>query len=554
MITPIWLTSVFIHAIAATSSAAAGDPKPAPKRCIAIVGTSDIHGAIEPQRHGSGAAQVEAGGLLVLSGYLEVLRQHYPDRLLLLDAGDLFQGTMPSNLSAGEAIIAAHNLLGYSASALGNHDFDFGALPDQADPLGVLKARIAQAKFPFLSTNLFDRSRQARIDWPNTTPSLLRTIGGVRVGIVGATTPETAQLSHPHDIAGLEFQPPLVWVRAEAQRLRQAGAELVVLSAHLGGHCTQLAKPRDLSSCSQSGSKAELLQLLQALPTGTIDVAIGGHSHHLVAHWINGTATLQSGARGEYFGWVDACVGPGGGIDPLSSTLHGAVPICLSTWSDQTCRGSHAETAVTPAHFLGQPVQPMASLVTTMQPYLDSVAALAAQPLAVELPAAGLAQRVLVGLAAEAMRRTAGADFGIETGGGVRTSLPAGSLRYAHIFQALPFDNRIVRVPLRGQQITALLSLLNANLSSGWGGPVTAGLRLTNTAGRPSVTTAKGSPLQPDRLYTLAMTDYLFFGGDGAASVLGNVALDSVTVFEGEVRRAFIALLTELYPLANGGA
>ena len=522
-------------------------------RCIAIVGTSDVHGALTAQAHGSGAAQVQAGGLLAFSGYLARLRARHPDRLLLLDGGDLYQGTLAANLSRGEAVIAAHNVLGYDASTFGNHDFDFGALPGGADRLGVLKARVAQAKFPFLSTNVFVRASNQRIDWPNTAPSILRTVGGIRVGIVGATTPETPRVTHPQNVAELAFPPPLPLVRAEAVRLRQAGAELVVLVAHLGGHCHRLDDPQDTRSCTRQGNEVELMALLEALPAGTVDVAIGGHTHFLMGHWVNGTATIQSGARAEHFGWIDACVAADGRLDRQRSSIHGAVPICQSSWSDGTCRAQHAPTAVAPTQFLGAPVQPLPALVTTLQPYLDRVAALAARPVGAHVPAT-ISPRSMQQLTAEAMRRATRADFALQNAGGVRAELGAGAIRFGEVYQALPFDNTIVRVRLRGHQIAALVRLLYLRPTSSWGGPSIAGLRIDTGAQGVVVRTAKGAPLQPQQLYSLSMSDYLYFGGDGTHSVLGNLANDDVEVFDLEVRDTLIDLLLALYPAAAAGS
>src|SRR5205814_1292694 len=83
--------------------------------------------------------------------------------VLLLDAGDMFQGTVESNLGEGAAVVDVMNRLGYTAAAIGNHDFDFGptggdATPQQRgdDPRGALRARAAEARFPFLMANVVD--------------------------------------------------------------------------------------------------------------------------------------------------------------------------------------------------------------------------------------------------------------------------------------------------------------------------------------------------------------------------------------------------------------
>ena len=125
---------------------------------LSIIGTNDVHGGIVP-RDGR-------GGLAVLGGYaanLRAARARDGGAVLLIDAGDIFQGTLESNLSEGAEVVAAYNALGYAAATIGNHEFDFGpvgsaATPQQPsdDPRGALKQRAAEARFPFLAANLID--------------------------------------------------------------------------------------------------------------------------------------------------------------------------------------------------------------------------------------------------------------------------------------------------------------------------------------------------------------------------------------------------------------
>src|SRR6476620_4738541 len=134
---------------------------------ISIVGTSDLHGYFM-QRGGR-------GGIALFAGYVNNLRAARASdggTVLLLDAGDTFQGGVESNLSEGAVVVDAYNALGYAALAIGNHEFDFGSA-DRAgarqdlhgDTRGALKARAAQAHFPFLAANLIDEQTGRRVDW-----------------------------------------------------------------------------------------------------------------------------------------------------------------------------------------------------------------------------------------------------------------------------------------------------------------------------------------------------------------------------------------------------
>ena len=88
---------------------------------LSIVGTNDLHGGI--------LARDGRGGVALLGGYvrnLRAARARDGGAVLLIDAGDMFQGTLESNAMEGAPVVAAYNALGYTAAAVGNHEFDFG--------------------------------------------------------------------------------------------------------------------------------------------------------------------------------------------------------------------------------------------------------------------------------------------------------------------------------------------------------------------------------------------------------------------------------------------
>lgn len=521
-------------------------------RCIAVVGTNDLHGAIEPYRIGitetsPANEQVTTGGVIGLSAYVQQLRSTYGDRMVLLDGGDLFQGTMASNLSRGQAVIDAYNLLDYTAAAVGNHEFDFGALPDSSDKVSVLKARIAQAKFPFLTLNIFDRTTGERVKWPNTAPSILRNVGGIKVGILGVSTVETPRVTKPDNVSELQFRAPMRLVRDEAQMLRKRGAELVVLVGHLGGKCKKGDDPNDISGCAVKNIDGELFELLQALPPGTINVAVGGHTHQVIAHWVNGTAAIESGARGHFVGWVDACLDPNGQLDRAKSSIHAATPLCLTTFADGECKKHKAAALpILPAKFQDKPVKVMPQVETAMQPYLDAVSKQAAQLMGAKLDKR-LSYGALTPLVAESMRRATRSDFGMQNRGGIRAEMPMGPVTFGQVFDVLPFDNYTTQAVLTGAQVEQLVKVLNSR-HSGVGGPVFAGLKIRRKGGQFTVTTSKGQALDPKRRYTFATSDFIAQGGEGADVVFKQLQPEDLRVTAISMRDAFIDLLKAVYP------
>jgi 5'-nucleotidase len=510
--------------------------------CVTLAATTDVHGVVEPQTLTVGPAALRRSGLLAASGYVSILRQRFGRRLLLVDAGDLWQGTLVAKVSRGEAIVAAFNLMGYEAVALGNHEFDYGATsPDAPDLHGILEARVAQARFPFLAANMLERKTGRMPAWPNLKASVMLDVGGVPVGVVGAITPDVPKVTLPQLVLDFDFVDPVPIIAHEARELRANGARLVVLVAHFGGKCGKVDLADDLTSCD---AESELFTILGRLPRGTVDAAVGGHTHGHVAHWLGDTAIVQPMAQAKELGWAELCIRPRGGIDRAASTLHPLVDLCLDEWVDGGCKARSAPAAVVPAKFLGQPVVPQSDLEATMATYLQAVAESAHKPLGVRLPRALKREGDGVSLGnriCEAMVEATGAKVAVQNLGGVRDDLPAGPLSYGDVFKVLPFENRVVTFDLTGEQIRKLVDLLTARREGAL--PYVAGLSVRLLPGGTEVQLASGAPLEDDAVFTLATNDYLGAGGEGAEVIFGNLPPERRHITEQTVLEAFITFL-----------
>jgi 5'-nucleotidase len=200
-------------ALLAVTAAACARPDDA----LTIIGTSDLHGHLE--------GSPGKGGVALLGGYLANLRR---DRaVVLVDGGDLFQGTLVSNFFEGAPVVRAMNALGYAASAIGNHEFDYGPAGPAAvarapgeDPRGALRARARQAAFPLLGANIFDEATGGPVAWEHVVPGLLVARGGVKIGIVGGTTRSAPVTTNRLHLRGLRIERLQGPVRAQAEALR----------------------------------------------------------------------------------------------------------------------------------------------------------------------------------------------------------------------------------------------------------------------------------------------------------------------------------------------
>jgi 5'-nucleotidase len=514
---PIWIAAL---ASAAIVSSCSGSSELKPGKTVAtttsskrttdvrlsVVGTNDLHGHIEM--------------LPIFGGYLDILRAQEERAVVLIDGGDMFQGTLASNLKEGAPIVEAYNILGYHAATIGNHEFDFGPVGDDAtvqhegqDRRGALKARAAEADFPFLGANLLEKESQDPISWPNVHPTAMTTVEGVRIGIIGITTFETPHVTLAANFVGLAMAPLAETIGQHAQSLRSAGAEVILVSAHAGGDCKEFSDHKDLSSCNP---EQEIYQVANALEPKAVDVIVAGHTHLGMAHEINGIAIIESFSRGQAFGRVDLLLSPDSEVS--LEKIHPPRFLCVNEKRDPECDAGEYE---------GEKVEPHAKLAGLAKSAADFAETVRSQPLGIAFAEPVLRSRseasALGNLFAELMLAAQPeADIAITNGGSLRADLPKGPLRYGDLFEAMPFDNRFALVSLRGE---TLRRLIKNNLQSDSGILSLAGMRASAKCVKGelvvSMTRAKGKKIKDSDRLLLSTSDFIASGGDGLLGAEG---------------------------------
>jgi 5'-nucleotidase len=480
---------------------------------LTIIGTNDLHGALDR--------------LPLFAGYVANVRAARAadgGGVVLVDAGDLFQGTLESNLAEGADVVRAYNQLGYAATAIGNHEFDYGPVgplviaKDGQDPRGALKARAAEATFPFLVTNILDAHTGQRIAWPNMPASRMLEVAGVKVGILGASTAATPYTTMPANFVGLEMAKPTAQaITAEAQALRGRGAQVVVLAMHIGSECKDNDQPADISSCDQH---EELFEVLRDVPKGLVDVVVAGHTHAAIAHTIDGTAVIESYSSGRAFGRVDLTVA-GGHV--TAAAIHKPEVMCTLD-KDENPQAVHD---CHPQNYEGRPVVADAAIQKIVDDALARTAAQRNERLGVTLAAPITKAYKTESIEGDwftdlMLAAHPGANVALTNGGGLRADIPAGELTYGQLFEAIPFDNRFATVKLLGKH---LRRLVRANLMHDGGffsfGGLTAVARCKQGKLDIAIKVA-GKQLSDTASYTLVTSDFLASGGDG---VIGKLEL-----------------------------
>lgn len=556
---------------------------------IAIIGTNDIHGALAPMdfktREASGTASVDyqAGGAAYLASYIKVLRSELGSKMLWLDAGDEFQGTLESNPNRGAAMVQFLSAAGLSAATVGNHEFDFGADPSTPnDLLSSLKMRMLEAKYPYLSANINNAATGEAETFPNTTPSRIFELGRVKVGVIGLSTIDTPRTTLPTNVKTLAFTSLHDATLKQAALLRASGAQVIIVDAHAGVFCDlnhgpqghMLRKPTDAQG--RCRGEDEISKLLRSLPPGTVDGVVSGHTHSIVHHWIAGVPVIQGGASGRYFNILYLTYDfTHHQVISDRSRIEGPIPVCPAVFQNQgDCNGDRPAPKngrgrlITPL-FHRVAIHPDSSIQALLAPTFEianrtknQVYGQAATPLTANRGEEG----ALGNLFADALRSAAKTDFAIMNAGGIRSDIEAGPITYGEIFRASPFDNTIVTIRASGKQIRNILRVAESGIR---GFPPVSGMTLKlihpdvdapssdlNDDGKTDpweinrlveVRLPGGELLDDRKEYTLATIDFLVLGGDDWAWPISQINPQSIQytgILTREALASYIRTLT----------
>lgn len=438
------------------------------QRFLRIIGTNDFHGALEPRPDANG---VRRGGAAYVASAIDRARRECAPacETLLLDGGDMFQGTPASNLSFGRPIVDYYNKMGYAAAALGNHEFDWG--------IDSLRARMRQAKYGILGANV--RHTDGRdVKWIRNDTIVRR--GRTRIGVIGVSTVSTPTTTRAGNVVGLRFDDPAPIVDSIGAALRKRGADFVVVIAHAGAFCGR-----------ETGCSGEIVDLARKVTT-KVDAIVSGHTHSLVNTVVNGIPIVQARSSGRAIDVLDIPLGQVTGLE----SRHEVREIAVDT------------------------IKPLASIDSIVKRAVARVAPLVNRHVAtipVTLPRQG-DQYPLGNLIADAQRWAGKGDVAIMNNGGIRTEVRAGDATYGSLFEVQPFGNTLYSLTMTGAQ---LRGLLEAMLSKSAPDDHVSGLTITYDPSRPkasrivSVTMADGAPLSDIRAYSVILNDFLATGGEG---------------------------------------
>jgi 2',3'-cyclic-nucleotide 2'-phosphodiesterase/3'-nucleotidase len=266
----------------------------APERIqITILGTTDLHGNILSVDYYTN--KPDNRGLAKIATLIKRIRKEQPN-VLLIDSGDTIQGTPlesfhnRKNNKPPDPMMLMMTSLNYDAMAVGNHEYNFG--------LKVLEKARKEAGFPWLSSNTYDKATGK----PHYKPYSDKEVAGVKIGILGLTTPGVPNWDNPPNYAGLEFHEPVAEARKWVPILRdQEKADVVVIAMHMG--LEEDLRTGEINP-GQVPHENEAIAIAKEVPG--VDVIFMGHTHREVpAVYINGVLLTQANHWGRHLARAD---------------------------------------------------------------------------------------------------------------------------------------------------------------------------------------------------------------------------------------------------------
>ena len=417
---------------------------------ITIFHTTDEHGHLLPQVP-TGSDRTH-GGAANLLAWLSDFEGYDSDEHILLSGGDNWTGASISTWFEGAPTVQAFNAIGYDAAAIGNHDFDFGRTE--------MEQRFAEAEYPYLSANIRYAESGEQVEFAE--PYTMLHANGVSVGIVGLTARSTPVTTHPRNVSDLEFTPYVEVLERLVPRMRQQGAEVIVVLGHV---------------CAD-----ELVEVARSKP-GLADLMLAGHCHERFSEVVNGTPVISSGSRLRSYTRIDLL---------YDSIIHQVVDV------DSDIERVNYDTEA------GNPVEPDAELARLIAEWQEEADSLLSERIGYTVTGVERRSPIMGNWVADAwLWAYPHADIALTNWPGFRAAVDSGPITIDDIVGMMPFDNRLIEFAITGADLVANLLCC--------GGAVGG---MTYTANGDVELNATGQ-FHPDSTYYVLVNDFIGTGGAG---------------------------------------
>lgn len=462
-----------------------------------ILHINDLHSRIEAINKYDSTCSAEEegknecfGGVARLKAAIDAERQKLTGKnVLLLNAGDNFQGSLFYTTYKGAVEAEFLNLMKFDAMTVGNHEFD-----DSEDGLATFLDKV---QFPVVTANVAAGASSKIGD--RIKPFIVIQQGGQGIGVIGAVANDTAELSSPGP--NVLIGDDVADITAAIVELKKQGVNKIVALTHVG-------YPRDLAAIAR-------------IPD--VDVVVGGHSHTFLSNTSDKAEgpyptlvdnpggykvpVVQAGAYSKYLGNLKVVFDDAGVVKESSGE-----PILI-------------DSSVKPDEAVVARIKELAGPINALK---NKIVAESAEPIDGSRETCRAAECAMGNLVTDAIlerTRSQGMTIAITNGGGLRASIDGGPVSMGEVLSVLPFQNTVATFQLKGSDIVAALENGLSQIEEGAGRfPQVSGLKYSFDRSKPagsrlvSVEAKEGDtfvPLDPAKTYGVVSNNYMRSGGDG---------------------------------------
>ena len=442
---------------------------------VDIIYFNDFHGNIKEEITG----RKRNMGMSKLVGFVNEYMAQNPNSFVL-SGGDNYQGTAESNLTYGKPVSAMMKGMQVVASAVGNHEFDWGSerIPKWAE----------EGNFKYVAANIIDQKTGKPAAW--TEPYMIVEKAGIKIGLIGLAHPDTPSLVSKGATAGYTFADPVKtaqeWVDyLKAGKAKEGKPDVIIALTHIDSD-------QDSKTNEITGNAVTLANQVKGL-----DGILSAHSHRPVSGKVNGVEIMQAFCYGRTVGIMS--IEKKDGKFVISSKLNQGADIKDVILKDSATEKFYAD------------------LQKELEPITKEVIGQATEAFTHNRGDKG-GVTLLGRWACEVMAEKTGAQIAIQNGGGLRRTLEKGDITMGDMYEIMPFDNYLVVMDLPGEDIKKAIDhgIINPNVTDG----AFSGLIVEYDSSKEfenritKITLSDGTPLDMKKTYRVVVNDFMFTGGD----------------------------------------
>ncbi|MGP1612347.1 MAG: 5'-nucleotidase C-terminal domain-containing protein [Catonella sp.] len=480
------------------------------KEDVHILYFNDFHGNITEEVTGKKRNM----GMAKMVGYVNEFKATHPNTIVL-SGGDSYQGTADSNLTFGKPVTAMMKGMNMVASAVGNHEFDWG--------YEKIEGWAKDGNFKYLASNIYEKKTNKPVKWAK--PYMIVKKAGINIGIIGLAHPDTPSLSKTEYVENFEFRDPVVaaneWVKyLKDGKAKEGKADVVIALTHIDSD-------QDFETKEITGNATKLANEVKGL-----DLVLSAHSHRSVIGKVNNVPILQAYCYGRAVGHVT--------LDVDKKVTSKKVKVKVKTKADKkkavkkskykivkktTYKVKDIATKLYDANTIKDKIIKSAEADDFYNKLQAEIADEKNKVLgeATEAFTHNRGDKGTVTLlgrwACEVMAEEAKAQIAIQNGGGLRRTMEKGKITMGDLYEIMPFDNYLTSMDLKGKDIKKAIDH-GIDMPSTTDGAF-SGLIVEYDGTKPygskitKITLSDGTPLEDEKTYRVVTNDFVFGKGDG---------------------------------------